>query len=333
MFKKGLFILMAALIVGALALSSCTSEPPNQTTPPSGIDAVKADVTDLQTGVTDLQTDIANLQTDVSAVKSTLAELETTEDYQAAIDALETLVSGVEASVSTINSKFSDYATKTELDAFNSQLDNVYGDVEALGVRVNEAETAIANVINSINTLEAEIDAIEIPEPGEVDLTEVYAYVDNEINEAIIALNLLIEETNSYILGVEQALNNLSTSVNNLDAKVGYVAEITRFVSGSSYLELTTRTAGDYIIVLHLYGTGLDQITGIGLLASQNVEVIFDNTYGAGSTMRVVGLQPKTVGTPPASPNWTNNKLVEVSFNGNTALFSVDYATISTGVR
>lgn len=326
MFKKGLFILMAALIVGALSLSSCTSEPPNQTTPPSGIDAVKADVTDLQT-------DVTKLQTDVAAVKATLAELETPEDYQAEIDALEALIGDVKASISTINAKFSVYATKTDLGAFNSQLDNVYADVEDLGVRANEAEAAILTVIDAISGLQDQIDAIEIPEPGEVDLSEVYAYVDNEINKARIALNLLIEETNSYILGVEQALNNLSTTVNNIDAKVGYVAEITRFVSGSSYLELTTRTAGDYIIVLHLYGTGLDKITGIGLLASQNVEVIFDNTYGADSTMRVVGLQPKTTGTPPASPNWTNNKLVEVSFNGNTALFSVDYATISTGVR
>lgn len=322
MFKKGLFILMAALIVGALSLSSCTSEPPNQTTPPSGIDAVKADVTDLQT-------DVTKLQTDVAAVKATLAELETPEDYQAEIDALEALIGDVKASISTINAKFSVYATKTDLDAFNSQLVGVYEDIEELGVRANEAETAILTVIDAISGLQDQIDAIEIPEPNEVDLSEVYAYVD----KARIAINILIEETNSYILGVEQALNNLSTTVNNIDAKVGYVAEITRFVSGSSYLELTTRTAGDYIIVLHLYGTRLDKINEIGLLASQNVEVIFDNTYGADSTMRVVGLQPKPTGTPPASPNWTNNKLVEVSFNGNTALFSVDYATISTGVR
>jgi hypothetical protein len=47
--------------------------------------------------------------------------------------------------------------------------------------------------------------------------------------------------------------------------------------------------------------------------------------------MRVLVLEPKAVGTPPVSPNWIANTVVEVDFTGSG--FSVDYAQVEAGAR
>ncbi len=101
-------------------------------------------------------------------------------------------------------------------------------------------------------------------------------------------------------------------------------------MSGSSYLEFTTQKAGDYVVILTLYGTDLDNV-GFYLPPSQGAEIVFDNYYGTGSTMRTVILQMEDVGTPAVQQNWRANKVFEIDFTGTG--FNIQYATLNIGER
>jgi hypothetical protein len=107
-------------------------------------------------------------------------------------------------------------------------------------------------------------------------------------------------------------------------------ASITRFITGASYLEFTINKAGDYVVIINLYGTNLNNIV-FYLPPSQNAQIVFDNYYGTGSTMRTVILQMKDTGTPAVQQNWRANKTFELDFTG--AGFSVNYANLTIGER
>ena len=143
------------------------------------------------------------------------------------------------------------------------------------------------------------------------------------------------------ILALDNELNNVKSRLSAVENRLSALentaakASITRFVSGTSYLEFTTARAGDYVIVLTFYGNDLDTVE-FSLPSSQNTEIVFDGWYGKGSTtsigstMRTVILQLKDTGTPAVQQNWQANKTYEINY---TNAANIKYATLTIGER
>jgi hypothetical protein len=281
-------------------------------------------------------------------VKSIDELKEDLEGIESVPNTLVTQVNSLSSSISAINTKLAEYAS-TKAEVIRVQALEQQVSIEAQ--RLTDAETGIGNLDEDLAELSAQVEDIQLPDlsgiqnslfalqdqvdeieqnvanldiPENLDLTDVFDVL--EIFELqLSALTDDLYELNAYCLFLENRIVNLESQLSGK-----YYVEITRFTPGSSYIEFTTRSAGDYVVVLTLYGTDLDNFVPY-LPPSQNVEVVYDSLFGVGSTMRTIIVQPKTAGTPPVSSNWTLNKIVEVDFTGSG--YSVDYATAEIGSR
>lgn len=324
----GLFIAVAIII----SMTSCTTtdEPTPTTLSPAEQVAI------LNTQVTDIQSSIANLQGDINNLQSPTA-------LNSRVDSLENSASSLESRLSSLQEIGS--TNSNDIDSLEASYSYLVTDIDNLGSEIraqSDQILAISTEVNQIqveiSTLQAEIEALPTVSNYDTEIADINQQIAtlqsslNTINSRLSIAETKIVAIQADIDQIADALTTFDIKSSNWDAMVNewnniHRVVISRFLSGSSYLEITTKTAGNYVAVLTLYGIDLDTIA-LSIPPSQSVEIISSESYGVGNTMRVVLLQPKTVSG--ISPNWTANKVVEVDFTGSG---SVKYAQIETGVR
>jgi len=204
---------------------------------------------------------------------------------------------------------------------------NLSSTLSGLQTSSNSLTTSVTTLQSSVSTLQAQVTILnnkvaELEGGGDIDLTALSAEID--------ALSIQLDDMYAALLYFSDA--NIVNRLLELEAEesVYPMVEISKFISGSGYLEFTTNTTGDYVVVLTLYGTALDLMTP-SAPPSHNVEIISSVCYG-GNTMRVLILQPKPTTSPVTYPNWTI-ETIEVVFTNISGGFSADYASITTGER
>jgi polyhydroxyalkanoate synthesis regulator phasin len=320
---------MAMIII---PLAGCTNGDDTKTTTTNPIVALQEDVDELND----------NFNTEVANIKSRLSTLETSSipaNITNRVTTLEANVAALQVTVNALSAGDSvDLTALTEavndiaddVLAARSNIDVISGNIDAINLdiadlknkynsitipdydsRIQEVELRIVSILSSVQTHGTDITAIK------ADIVNMIDMIDD------IALN-----TDNNISALNNELNNVKSrliAVENTAAK----ASITRFVSGTSYLEFTTARAGDYVIVLTFYGNNLDTIA-FSLPSSQNTEIVFDEFYGIDNTMRTVILQLKDAGTPAVQQNWQANKTYEINY---TNADNIEYATLTIGER
>jgi len=339
--KKKLIAFIAIIALMALIvipLTGCDGEPAETTNP----------LVELQNDFDELS---ANFDSEVANIKSRLSTLETSSipaNITSRVTTLEANVAALQVTVNALNAGSSvDLTALTE--AVNDIADDVlaaHSSIDAIRGDVNDINLDIADLKNKYNSItipdydsriqEVELRIVSILSSVQnygTDITDIKADILDMIDD--IALNTdNISELNNELDKLNNELNNVKSrliAVENTAAK----ASITRFVSGTSYLEFTTARAGDYVIVLTFYGNNLDTIE-FSLPLSQNTEIVFDGWYGSGSTtsigstMRIVILQLKDAGTPAVQQNWQANKTYEINYTNAT---NIKYATLNIGER
>jgi hypothetical protein len=354
--KKKLTILFSVLLTISLIilpLISCT--PPDEAEPAESpfnqlqnrVTTVEAKVAglevavnnigvpaDLTSQVSSLETQLVAIQTDVDDLSTTVVGVPSQEDITAIevdVDELglqiDTTNDGVGVNLTSIEALQAEHDTLVlELADIQTQIDELGGngnpatepegyqdlldDVAGLQATVAGIETTLAEIDN-------ELDGIQSVLAGLVSDIEDMQATLNDIENTLVIINDLWVDLDYRVDDIEIDMLNV------------YQVVISKFISGSNYLEFTTVTAGDYAVVLTLYGSNLNLIT-IYVPPSQNITVVYDRWFGV-NAMRVLVLEPKAVGTPPVSPNWAANTVVEVDFTGSG--FSVDYAQVEAGAR
>lgn len=321
------FVIVALIAMIIIPLVGCTNGDDTKTTT-NPIVALQEDVDQLND----------NFNTEVANIKSRLSTLETSSIPANITNRVTTLEANVAALQVTVNALSA--GDSVDLTALTEAVNNIADDVLAVNSSIDVIRGDVNNINLDITDLKNKYNSITIPdydsriqevelrivsilssvETYGTDITAIKANIVNMIN--YIALNT------DNILALNNELDNVKRrliAVENTAAK----ASITRFVSGTSYLEFTTARAGDYVIVLTFYGNNLDTIA-FSLPLSQNTEIVFDGWYGSGSTMRTVILQLKDVGTPAVQQNWQANKTYEINYTNAT---NIEYATLTIGER
>lgn len=86
----------------------------------SQLDAIKTDISNLQTDVSQLKTNVSTLQTDVSGLKTNVSTLQTdVSQIKASISTLQTNVSGLQTNVSTLQTDMETVKNGYELLYYN----------------------------------------------------------------------------------------------------------------------------------------------------------------------------------------------------------------------
>lgn len=329
--KKKLWWLIPLAITAVFILSSC-SQPPAETNTDSPLTA-------LQNDIASARSDINTLKSRATALEQQIASLElpVPDDVLDAIDELQDGLNIAASDVEAFGQAVVDKADEADLVLAQADIETVETSIAAISTRLTSIEEQLLGIENpdltpiqtSLDDLAARVTEVEqdvanLDIPDELDLTDVFDMI-SELQTEMDELQAAMITLNDYFVVVEGQVMNI---VNLFSGQ--YRIEMTKFIPGSTYLEFTTRSPGDYVVVLILYGTGLNNLS-VYLPPSQNVELVYDSTFGTANTMRTLILQPKTTGSPPASPNWANGKVVEVDFTG--VGFSVNYATVEAGAR
>jgi len=336
------FVIVALIAMIIIPLVGCTNGDDTKTTT-NPIVALQEDVDELND----------NFNTEVANIKSRLSTLETSSipaNITSRVATLEANVAALQVTVNALSAGDSvDLTALTEavnniaddVLAAHSSIDAIRGDVNDINLditdlknkynsitipdydsRIQEVELRIVSILSSVQTYGDDITDIK---DDIVDIIDYIVYMTDYIvlnTDNILALDNELNDVKRRLSAVENRLSALE----NTAAK----ASITRFVSGTSYLEFTTARAGDYVIVLTFYGNNLDTIT-FSLPSSQNTEIVFDECYGSGrGTMRTVILQLEDAGTPPVQQNWQANKTYEINYTNAT---NIEYATLTIGER
>ena len=350
MNKKKIAIVVLGIIAIIAVIISATSCTPTEETPSTTLSPAEQ-VAILNTQVTNIQSGIANLQSDINKLQSPTAINSRVDTLEDNVGSLSNTVGSLQSNINSTNS-----STNNQIEALNSSIATLTNFTDDLQVDITNNSQFIANFQVAFQDIEAELDYLQI----QIDAlpTETGSNYDAEIatiNQQITNLSNTISSINSQISSLQSSFNTINGRLSIAEAEIATIQAdidqiavalttfdnmvnewnnvkrvvISRFLSGSSYLEFTTQSSGDYIVILTLYGTDLNTIT-LSIPPSQNTEIIYSMNYGTGNTMRIVLLQPKKAGAPLVSPNWTSGKTVEVDFTGAG---SVDYATITTGAR
>jgi hypothetical protein len=351
--KRILLLALSVLIISALTFIGCTS-PPEEGTPASPFAQLEATVNSLSDKVSGIEETVnnfsvpADLESRIATVEGRLTSLQTS------LGELETQVGNLEPNgtntddIASINTLLEEIDTTLEglhrqLSLTNDELAVITPEVETLGSGYDLITTDLATLQTDLVALQAEVDALPENPGGQDYSTEIAS-----INQAISNLQSTLSPLTNQVSTLQSTVDSLVSRVNTIESGMDDImnmlyqidvmsmkwddmydewvakarVELTRFVSGSNYLEITTRTSGDYIINLTLYGTNLNALT-LSIPPSQGVTIISSDSYGVGNTMRVVLLEPTT-------GNWSKNKVIEVDYTGAG---SVLYATVMTGVR
>jgi hypothetical protein len=134
-----------------------------------------------------------------------------------------------------------------------------------------------------------------------------------------------LADNDLYLQGRIDALQTIIQQANIQKEK----AEITRFEQSSSWMSFRVNEAGNFVVILTLYGENLTGVTAVPI-SSSNVQVLSTKIYGGNNSMMVIIYEPNHTGTPSINANWTANKTVELTLTNEAAIF---YASITTGVR
>lgn len=330
------FVIVALIAMIIIPLAGCTNGDDTKTTTTNPIVALQEDVDELND----------NFNTEVANIKSRLSTLETSSIPANITSRVTTLEANVAALQVTVNALSA--GSSVDLTALTEAVNNIADDVLAAHSSIDVIRGDVNDINLDITDLKNKYNSITIPDYDsriqEVELriisilSSVQNYGDDitDIKADILDMIDDIALNTDNILALDNELNNvkrrLSAVENRLSAleNTAAKASITRFVSGTSYLEFTTARAGDYVIVLTFYGNNLDTIT-FSLPSSQNTEIVFDECYGSGrGTMRTVILQLEDAGTPPVQQNWQANKTYEINYTNAT---NIEYATLTIGER
>lgn len=333
------FVIVALIAMIIIPLVGCTNGDDTKTTT-NPIVALQEDVDELND----------NFNTEVANIKSRLSTLETSSIPANITNRVATLEANVAALQVTVNAlSAGDSVDLTALtEAVNDIADDVlaaHSSIDAIRGDVNDINLDITDLKNKYNSItipdydsriqEVELRIVSILSSVQTygdDITDIKADILDMIND--IALNA--DNISTLDNKLDNELNNVKSRLSAVENRLSALentaakASITRFVSGTSYLEFTTARAGDYVIVLTFYGNNLDTIT-FSLPSSQNTEIVFDECYGSGrGTMRTVILQLEDAGTPPVQQNWQANKTYEINYTNAT---NIEYATLTIGER
>lgn len=320
------FVIVALIAMIIIPLAGCTNGDDTKTTTTNPIVALQEDVDELND----------NFNTEVANIKSRLSTLETSSIPANITNRVATLEANVAALQVTVNALSA--GSSVDLTALTKAVNDIADDI----LEVNSNIDVISGNIDAINLdiadLKNKYNSITIPDYDsriqevELRIVSILSSVQNygtDITDIKADILDMLDMIDDIALNTDNELNKVKNrliAVENTAAK----ASITRFVSGTSYLEFTTARAGDYVIVLTFYGNNLDTIT-FSLPSSQNTEIVFDECYGSGrGTMRTVILQLEDAGTPPVQQNWQANKTYEINYTNAT---NIEYATLTIGER
>lgn len=253
-----------------------------------------------------IKTGYDTIRADVTALQAALEELDTNGTGDVYDDAeIRGLITALQGDITTIN------ADITALQAYDTtntaNLDSISASITALQTSLNNLTT----VVNNING-------------GEVDLSDIL--------DDIESLQADVDSMDNDIDALYANDVALTAQITALQGQIAAILDpvvITRFEYGSAYSTLKTNIAGDYVIILTLYGTNLSAVN-IVIPVSYNVDIQSSNCYGTGDTMRILVLEPKQAGSPLADQNWTTNKTIELDF---TNASNISFMSVTTGLR
>lgn len=274
--------------------------------------------------ITQIQSDVSTLKSDVSALKSAVSSISVPAGLSGTLKALQESVDLLASQYSALNTKVaglpstsvdpaSVIALQADVDALGASMEGVRTTLNSLtaimdavnGVN-SDQDVAISGLVGDLAALQSEFDNLGGGEP--VDLSEIEDRLDT-LETAIATTNTSIGGLTADVNALEAALtawDNWWQTQGNVPA-----ADVTKF--RAAYLEVTPRTAGDYIIAVTMYGTGLtDTVT-----SPSNATVT--DKYLFGGNMLVVMLEPKS----PAI-TWKTTDVIELVY---TAGWVVKYAS------
>ena len=360
MNKKKIAIVVLGIIAIIAVIISATSCTPTEETPSTTLSPAEQ-VAILNTQVTNIQSGIANLQSDINKLQSPTAINSRVDTLEDNVGSLSNTVGSLQSNINSTNS-----STNNQIEALNSSIATLTNFTDDLQVDITNNSQFIANFQVAFQDIEAELDYLQI----QIDAlpTETGSNYDAEIatiNQQITNLSNTISSINSQISSLQSSFNTINGRLSIAEAEIATIQAdidqiavalttfdvkasnwdamvnewnstgrviISEFIAGSNHLKFKTTNGGDYVVVMTLYGTGLDLLAiNESVLEFQGVELVDWNYYGNPRTMAVIILQPKTITTTTSGttyPSWVDNQETQIDFG-----IGIDYATITTGVR
>jgi peptidoglycan hydrolase CwlO-like protein len=324
MLSKKRFIIVGIIlsIVMLFGLVGCSKPTDNDTD-------TTATATTSANPYVQLQTDVAALQSDVAGLKVSVNNIQAPTDFQPQITALQTKLNTIQVKLNDLennaNEDDTDYAAqiediRTDLTSLANTVNTIPAEVDALNEDIENIQEGLNNLVLVLAELGHTVDNIK-----PADLTAIQTSIET-IEGKITTMQDKIETMLDNDFYLNTRITDLETAINALNANP---VEVKRFIQGSSYMEFKVNQGGNYAIIVTLYGTNLDTVT-VTIPNSNAVNIISDNCYGAGNTIKVLILEPKQAGNPLVNQNWTLNKVVELAFtNAN----NIQYVKVDTANR
>lgn len=352
--RKILVSLATLLVVAALVLSAIGCSKPEEETTTSPFSQLQSQVTSLSSKVSGLETAVNNinipadlenrtatvegritsLQTSLGLLETQINNIEpstvTVDDITALEENLTDFNNRLSATSSEVTTVFSDIATlESDYTSLNADLLELQAQVDTLSENTNDTDYSneivainadISDLQSSIASINSQLSALQT---SNTNLTARLVDVETSLDA--------IDETFITINDLWISLDNRITIVENSLADNPQVVISDYSLGGSSgYLIITTKSSGNFVIILTLYGSDLEGTPGIEyqIPTADGVEIVSSNSFGSPRSMCVLNIQPTPTGT--TYPNWALGKVFKVVFSG---VGSVNYATVATGVR
>jgi hypothetical protein len=308
-----------------IPLVGCTNGDDTKTTTTNPIVALQEDVDELND----------NFNTEVANIKSRLSTLETSSIPANITNRVATLEANVAALQVTVNALSA--GSSVDLTALtkavndiaddvlevNSNIDVISGNIDAINLDI----TDLKNKYNSITIpdydsriQEVELRIVSILSSVQnygTDITDIKADIVDMIDDIALNTNdisVLYDELNKVIIRLS-AVENATETVS-----------ITEFWDGSNYLKFKTNKAGNYAVVITLYGEDLNNISSVATFG-----LSIDKYVYANNGICNIILELPEIGNPLAPQNWQANKEYSIQFSG--AGFNVKYTTIEIAMR
>ncbi len=302
------FILSVVMIFGTIG---CDTDP--------AIAQNQAVISALQTDITAAKADIATLKTSIAGI-----QMPSLTGINSSISTIDSQLTTVGTRLTALETSLNTYAKTSDLNIVTSDLASLANSVNGVRTQLDGLAVTVTNLSNAIAILQWEI--------GTVDLTEIEDY--------IVDLLERVSDLEDESIDITQFNNKLDTLADNdlyLQGRIDTLqtiiqqekAEITRFEQSSSWMSFRVNEAGNFVVILTLYGENLTGVTAVPI-SSSNVWVLSTKIYGGNNSMMVIIYEPNHTGTPSINANWTANKTVELTLTNEAAIF---YASITTGVR
>lgn len=320
MLKRIALFLFSAIVIASIVfpLASCSTG---------------ATQTITSNPVVELTGRVSNLETNVAAVKAKVDSLPATTDFSPRIAALESSVTTIAGQISVLQSGQSP-TLAADVAALEASLANMQSGLTLLQSDFNSNSAAIVTTQSDISQLKITLADVqsqldELGNSGNTELLERLETVESEL-----------DELQSQLATLNTAQTSLKASVDALTLKVTQITtDLTAFDAwwqlqqgknsatitnlGNNYLILQADNAGEFAIILTIYGSSLSTgIVNVPTTPDYKADV-FDE-YLLGSNILVVMICPTSV-----SGNWTARQSVRVNL-GSLAT-NISYIEISTG--